>query len=209
MPAVDHAPPAETDFELLDRWRAGDPDAGRRLFARHFESVYRFFFNKVGDATDDLVQQTFLACVESRDVFAGRSAFRTFLFGIAKNKLYKHMRSAARSRVDGPVSTRADSLSMAAALARRQEQRLLLRALRELPLDLQILLELAYWEALTDRELAELSELPVGTIKSRLRKGRKLLEQHMTALARSQPELRSTLEGFDAWAASIRALGHG
>ena len=55
---------AESDYDLLDRWRGGDEAAGQELFARHFDSVYRFFFNKAEDAVDDLIPR-------ARDVMEG------------------------------------------------------------------------------------------------------------------------------------------
>jgi len=152
------------------------------------------------------VQQTFLACVEGRDDFRQQASFRTYLFSIARNLLYKWLRSKSRRRDDQPAVTGAIRFSVASAMAQRQEQRLLLKALRELPTDLQIALELSYWEELTDRELGELLEMPMGTVKSRLRKGRQLLEQHMTRLARSPEQLESTVDNFEAWARSIREL---
>ena len=53
-----------SDFELLEAWREGDQRAGRELFARHFDAIYRFFRSKIEDAADDLTQQTFLGCVK-------------------------------------------------------------------------------------------------------------------------------------------------
>ncbi|HFE45477.1 MAG TPA: RNA polymerase subunit sigma-70, partial [Nannocystis exedens] len=82
----------EDDFALLDAWRDGDLDAGSRLFDRHFESIHRFLRNKVGDETDEVMQRTLLACVESRDRFRRASSFRTFLFGVARLELLSHYR---------------------------------------------------------------------------------------------------------------------
>jgi RNA polymerase sigma-70 factor (ECF subfamily) len=98
----------------------------------------------------------------------------------------------------------ADERSPADRVTDREEQRLLLRALRALPLELQTLLELAYWEGLSDRELAEILEIPAGTIKSRLRKARQQLEQLMSTLAGSPGLLQSSRITLDAWAAGIR-----
>ena len=194
------------DFELLDAWRDGDAEAGRALFERHFDIVYRFFFNKVGDATDDLLQQTFLACVEKRDAFRKQSGFRTYLLGIAKNKLLHHLRAQGRNRIDGPPESIPDRFSVASAMAQHEEQKLLLAALRALPVDLQIALELSYWEGMTDRELGELLEIPTGTVKSRLRKARQMLDESMVRLATSDDLLRTTTDGFDGWVRSIQKL---
>jgi hypothetical protein len=65
----------KADAELLEAWGAGDKAAGEALFDRHFEAIYRFFQNKVGPGViDDLVQQTFLGCVEAPDRFRGDSS---------------------------------------------------------------------------------------------------------------------------------------
>jgi RNA polymerase sigma factor (sigma-70 family) len=195
------------DLELVRAWRSGDVAAGEALVERHLESVHRFFSNKVRHATDDLVQRTFLACVESLDAFEGRSSFRSYLFGIARHVLYHHWRDADRGFdvLTVSVGSRlADQPSPADHVAARQEQRLLLRALRGLPLELQTLLELAYWEGLSDRELAEALEVPTGTIKSRLRKARGLLDAELSSLAPSPALLESSRHTLDTWAAGIR-----
>ena len=72
------------DHDLLLAWRSGDAAAGQRLIERHLEPIHRFFSNKVPGATDDLVQKTFLACVEAVEAFEGRASFRSYLFGIAR-----------------------------------------------------------------------------------------------------------------------------
>lgn len=194
----------DADVALLEAWRAGDDRAGRDLVARHFAAVYRFFANKLGGDVDDLVQQTFLACVEGRDRVGG--GFRAYVFGIARNRLYRHFRDRGyREPAEQSIAALADGMtSVGEALARRQEQKLLLRALRRIPIELQIALELAYWEELTDREVAEILEIPVGTLKSRLRKARALLDAEMTELAGDDALLASTTAGFDGWIAAVR-----
>ncbi len=196
-----------TDEELLAIWRAGDGEAGRVLVERHLEAVHRFFANKVRHSTDDLVQKTFLACVESVDGYAGRASFRAYLFAIARHVLFHHYRDAHRDF--DPLTASASTLvhddrSPADQISDREEQRLLLRGLRALPLELQTLVELAYWEGLTDQELAEVVDVPQGTIKSRLRKARGLLEAQLAVLATSPALLESSRLTLEAWAAAIR-----
>lgn len=60
------------------------------LVQRHVQRLFRFFSNKVVAEAADLVQRTFMACVEQRDEFREDAAFRTFLFAIAKRRLYPH-----------------------------------------------------------------------------------------------------------------------
>ena len=84
------------DFELLDRWGAGDRAAADELIGRHFDALYKFFVSKASEAVDDLVQDTLLACMSARERFARRSSFRTFLFGTARNILFEHYRKRRR-----------------------------------------------------------------------------------------------------------------
>jgi RNA polymerase sigma-70 factor (ECF subfamily) len=195
-----------SDAALLRAWQAGDQHAGSALFERHYASIYRFFLSKVPDAAEDLVQRTFLGCLEAQTRFRGDASVRTFLFGIAHNTLRHHLRGRHRSEqpLDSSVQSAAElAPGPATALGRRQEQRLLLRALRHIPLDHQVALELHYWEQQSVTQIAEITGLPVGTVKTRLRRGRQLLQERIGQLAES-PELRdSTLGGFDEW---LRAL---
>ncbi|KIG13669.1 RNA polymerase sigma-70 factor [Enhygromyxa salina] len=174
-----------TDAELLRAWAGGDKLAGERLFERHFEAVTRFFRNKLpADAHhEDLIQKTFLGCVEARDRFRGEASFRSFLFAIAHNQLSKHWRARSRDRLDlQTVSVFDLDPSPSAAVARNQEQRQLLLALRRIPLDSQVALELHYWESMTAAEISEVLELPLGTAKTRLRRAKQLLEIELRAL---------------------------
>lgn len=193
---------------LVEAWRGGDAGAGEQLVGAHLESVHRFFSNKVRGAADDLVQKTFLACAESLPSYEGRASFRAYLFGIARHMLYRHYRESDRefdplTRSAGAALV--DEASPADRVATREEQKLLLRGLRELPLELQTLVELAYWEGLSDRELADVVEVAPGTIKSRLRKARQLLEEELTRLAPSPELLAETQQSLRQWAAGIRA----
>ena len=199
--------PARTDAELLDLWRDGDTVAGQALFARHFESVYRFFCNKVGRDFDDLVQETFLGCVHSRDRFRGDSSFRTFLFAIARKQLLKYRerwtKANAKETLEESQCLLLDSTPSKLAVE-REEQKLLLRALRRLPLDLQIALELFYWEELRSKDIAVILEIPHGTARSRLRRARELLREQVDVLARTPSLRESTTANFDLWLKSLR-----
>ena len=194
------------DGELLRAWARGEREAGRALFERYYEAVSRFFCNKVREP-GDLVQRTFLGCMEAADRYAGQSNFRSFLFGIAINVLRKYYRDNGGDRfvdADAQPSVEALGQSPSAVLAVRDEQRLLLAALRRLPVDLQLILELHYWEQSKVSEIAELMELPEGTIKSKMRRGRQLVEAALGELASSPALLESTLGGLDRWAAELR-----
>ncbi|PRP95190.1 RNA polymerase sigma factor [Enhygromyxa salina] len=196
-----------SDDDLLDAWRAGDQRAGKQLFTRHYAAIDRFFRNKVGDDCSDLAQKTFLGCLEAVDRYQNEHKFRSWLFAIAYRQLCKHYRERAseRARLDfGTVTAHNLDPSPSLVIAQSQEQRLLLEALRQIPVDMQVALELHYWEQMSDAEIARTLELPLGTIKSRIRRGRILLNEQLTALSSSPEQLRSTLANLDDWAAQLR-----
>jgi RNA polymerase sigma-70 factor (ECF subfamily) len=87
---------------------------------------------------------------------------------------------------------------------RRQEERLLLDALRAIPLDYQIVLELAFFEDMSRSQIAETLGLPAGTVASRLRKARELLRSEIEAIAQSPELLEATVTGVDDWARNVR-----
>lgn len=198
----------DPDLELLDRWCAGDKAAGNALFKRHFDAVYGFFENKVRTDVDELVQETFLACVHKRDRFRRQSSFRTFLFAIARFELYRHWRRHARS---GEVLDFSDiSLAQlgttpATRMARDQAREQLLAALRSLPLEQQLLLELHYWEGMESQELAEVFDIAAATARTRLFRARHALRERMEQLEDNPALTPGSVENFDEWVLSLRA----
>lgn len=193
------------DEELLAAWRAGDRGAGELLFERYYEPVARFFLNKT-DAGAELIQQTFLACVEGAASFRGESSFRSYLFAIAYRQLCRHYRDRRGDRIDlTEVSVAAMDPSPSQVMIEGEELRLLLAGLRRIPVDCQVALELLYWEQLTTVEMAAVLEIPEGTVKSRLRRGRALLREAIEALAQNPALAGSTLLGLETWASALRA----
>ena len=191
------------DAELLEAWRSGDQPSGETLFERHFDALYRFFYNKTTAAQlDDLVQDTFAACLKLRRPLEAPAGFRRYLLGIARNKLIDSYRAQGRVRVES-LSAHELGVTPVDAAERDQERRLLLRSLRRIPLESQILLELAYWEGLTDRDMAELYGCPLGTLKSRLRKARLLLREAIASTL-TQTQFDSTVDSIEGWLESMR-----
>lgn len=178
----------QDDFALLEAWRGGDSAAGNQLFERHFEVVYRFFHKKVSGAPEDLVQQTFLTCVEARDRFRGGSKFRTYLLSIARFELMSYLRKKYNQPIDFTTTSFHDlGASASTALAVERDRRALYDALESLPLDLQIALELAYWEELPTTEIAVVLGVPTTTVHSWLRRAKRQLRAHLDKLERGRP----------------------
>jgi RNA polymerase sigma factor (sigma-70 family) len=172
-----------SDKELLAAWRDGDARAGKELFERHFSALRRFFANKVSlHEGEDLMQRSFMGCLESVERFRGDASFRTFLFAIGRRQLYKYFRD---QRVqDGRV---ADDLSVTSVadlgrtpssiMGAHQEETLMLQALQRISVDHQTVLELHYWEHLSTDEIAEICEIAPGTVRTRLHRARHALRE--------------------------------
>ncbi len=198
----------DDDRTLLFRWRDGERDAGSVLLERHLRSLHRFFGNKLPDLheVEELIQRTMVASVSASARFREEASFRTFLLGIARNILLKHLRdrrvhesfdSSANSVVDcggGPSSV----------LHARREQRLLLEGLRRIPIDHQVVLELSFWESMTAVEIAQVLEETVPAVRARLRQAKKRLRVVMEQVAEDPEALQSTTADLEVWATSLR-----
>jgi len=196
---------AADDLTLLDRWRTGDAEAGQALFQRHFDSIYGFFETKCEAEADELTQATFLACLKARDQFRAQASFRTYLFTIARNELYRLLRTRQRrdDKLDFELSSIAELVSTPGTrLARNEEHRRLVEALRSLPVGQQTLLELHYWEELDIAALAEVFDAPPATIRTRLHRARNALRDRMAGTAPAG--VLQDLETMDRWVQRLK-----
>ena len=200
---------AVDDRKLIERWRAGQTECGERLFRRHFDAIYRFFRNKAAADCEELVQRTFRAVLEKSHHLPEIANFRAYLFGVARLELLQHFR---RHHRDGRVVdfNEASAIDLdptpSQYVGGRQELRLLGEALRQIPIDLQIIVELSYWEDLPMADIGELMGIPEGTAKSRLHRARRLLREAIDRLTQDAGLLRSTIDGFDTWIVDVRGL---
>lgn len=188
-----------TDLELLAAWRAGDRQAGSALFRRHFVGVRRLVqATTPPSAIESLVQQTFVACLHDHARFAAPTRFRPALFGLAYALIQAHHGAPSRHATP-PDFTQVSVSELLAGGSEppaplRLESEPLLDALRRVPLDAQVLLQLRYWEQFSSAELADLLAIEPGTVAGRLERARALLER---ALGRS-PEQLDVLRELEA-----------
>lgn len=200
----------EEDREHLIAWGRGDRIAGAMLVEAHFDAVTRFFATKAGDRADDLVQTTFLRCAEVASGYRGESSARSFLFGVARNVLFEHIRGRVRDGArpaDFETASIADlSPSVTRELVKIAQQRRLIMALQALPLELQVVVELFYWEGLSIDELASATGVPPGTVKSRLHRVRALLRDSLDR-QRDDADGRSYRTLVEDWLLQLGAVG--
>lgn len=195
-----------TDEELLVAGKAGDEVAVEALFRRYLPSVMRFFVNKV-DQAEDLAQETFQAAHEGLHRFEGRSSFKTYLLGIAKNILFGFYRKEGRRKEHEDL----EDLSvedMGHTPSRRfmahDQYRLLLEALRRLPSKIQVIVELRYWEGIRPKEIAQMLDIPEGTVRTRIRRGMKLLARSSEYYDVTLERLSQASIDLEIWAKDVR-----
>lgn len=203
----------QDDQTLVEAWRAGDRVAGDTLVQRHFHAVARFFHNKVSNEDDaaDLIGQTFLACTEGKDRFRGEIAFSRYVFRVAVNVLQQHLRKKykrCREAADfGALCLgHFDDGSLSTVLARKQDFRRVAQAMRAIPLDFQIALELNIFEDLSGREIGELLDVPEATVRGRLRLGKQRLAEQLAQPSLDGAPIVADSESLGAWALEIRTL---
>ncbi len=200
------------EFALLRAWQRGDAQSGGELLARHTASVYHFFLTKTDPvAAEELTQSVFEACARRREDLQANGSIRAYLFAIARNKLLQHRdewrrRGAQHDAFESGIAANLTSPSM--AVARSQQQQLVITALQRLPLDLQIALELHYWEEMSVAEIAEVLAVAPGTVKSRMHRARELLRDAIVDVAGHGALATSSAQDLEAWLASLaRARG--
>ena len=194
------------DEELLHEWRAGDKRAGEELFRRHFDSLFRFFCSKANAAAEDLTQETLLACVRGKERIREAGRFKAYMFVTARRRLraYYERQSSSREVDFGSQSVADLAPGASTVVAKKAQERLLLEALRQLPLDYQIALELHHFEGMSGPQVAEVLEVPEGTVRSRLRRAKIRLKENIEVLSDSPQLLDSTLTHLEEWAANLR-----
>lgn len=189
----EEVPPAED--MLISRARAGDRDAFEQIFNSYRNQVYSLAYRMTGNSSDaeDLTQEVFLQVMRKIGSFQGRSSFSTWLYRVTVNRSRDYMRSRKRipellsedqeaaERVGVPVAAAPAPAPESGAIA-SEAKRIVQDALIQLPVSLRAPLVLHELEGLEYREVARLLRLPVGTVKSRIFRGRlklaELLEPH-------------------------------
>jgi RNA polymerase sigma factor (sigma-70 family) len=199
-----------SDTTLLHAWIDGDAAAGKQLVTRHYRRILLFFYSKVGpEIGRDLTQDTFETLCAKKVAFRGEATVLTYLFGIARWKLVHYIRTRRLHNerfdpLEQSVELPGVDASITSLFMGRQREALLVRALRSLPLDDQIILELKEYEGMTSFQLAEIYEVGRDTMSSRINRARKRLTTAVQQAAESAQLIDSTLTGLDSCMREIR-----
>jgi RNA polymerase sigma-70 factor (ECF subfamily) len=182
---------------LVARCRQGDEVAWRELVALHTRRVFGIAYRFVGrvDEAEDLTQDIFVKVFQSLDRYReSDGAFSTWVGTVARNHAidnYRRRREERMRRVDDPAvldAQPAHEESPLRTLERADQARLVHRGLRALPADLREPLVLCDLQGLSYEDVASTLQIPLGTVKSRINRGR-------IELARRLLSARRKLEG--------------
>lgn len=182
------APEGQSERVLLSRLRRGDPEAFEVLVREHQDRVFDFCVRMVGDREEasDLVQEIFVSVHQNLGKFREDSKLSTWIFRISKNQCInrlKYLKRRGRGRSDEYGEVGEDVLSGAmgapptpdAALESARERARVQWAISQLEPDARMLVALRDIEGLSYEEIIEITELPEGTVKSRLHRAREKL----------------------------------
>ncbi len=169
---------AHRDNELIERYLAGDIDAFNELMAAHEDRVFSICLRMLRDreAALDATQDTFLTVFRKIDRFEARSAFSTWLYRVAMNTCYDHLRRQKRKQAsslpenyDVPDPTAEDPLIGVEVRSDIED------ALAQLSDDFRAVVVLVDLEGMSLEQASDTLGIPKGTVKSRLFRARKRL----------------------------------
>jgi len=190
------------DAALVEQTQQGDMAAFARLVVKYQDRVYNTCWRLCGHAEDarDLTQDAFLRALSAIDRFQSKAGFYTWLFRIAVNQALSHRRKQrqgahlALHEGDGwqLADTQAAGLVRRTGVARREDpgdvlatreaQQAVLRALGEVEDDYRAVLVLRDIEGFDYQQIAEILDIAVGTVKSRLHRARTAMKQKLGPL---------------------------
>jgi RNA polymerase sigma-70 factor (ECF subfamily) len=163
----------QEDAELLAAVCEGSRRAFNLLVDRHQQALRNFLRRVVGrEDADDVAQETFLAVWTQAGSFRGGAAVRSWIFGIAWRKAKDLQRSWFRRRRRDAQFIETDAPSVGAAA---EEQVLLAQVLATLSLEQRAAIMLCLGHGLTNEEAAVALDMPLGTVKSHVNRGRERL----------------------------------
>jgi RNA polymerase sigma-70 factor, ECF subfamily len=173
------------DEDLISLVEAADAEAFATLYDRHSRAAFSLAYRMMGErqASEDLAQDAFLKVWRSASSYrAERGSVRTWILSIVHNRGIDQIRSqASRRRTQEEIEASAPRSQPSEAFAEtwRNSQREQVReALGTLPPEQLKILELAYFSGYTHMEISDLLDLPLGTVKGRMRLGLKKIRDY-------------------------------
>lgn len=176
-------PRADADAAATEAWVRGDADALKLAWDQFGPMVFTYCVRRLDDrdTAADCVQETFVGAWRSRERFdPDAGSLAGWLMGIARFKVLDAYRRA--TRVPTPIAETPDEPAIAGDTADALGDKVLVtHALSVLPERARAVLELAFWSDMSQTEIAEHLDLPLGTVKSDMRRGLTRMREHLVA----------------------------
>ena len=172
---------SQSDEQLMQWASRGSDRAFEELYNRHARRLQGFFARRLGDDADlavDFMHDTFLRLYAARETYREGRNFRAWLFTIAYNLCRNHHRNQLTLVSDEGVDI-TDEASIEVELDMKDLHDALREVLRRLPEPYAMLFSLHYEEELTVPQIAQITGLPEGTVKSRLHKTMNIIKQNL------------------------------
>jgi len=172
---------SQSDEQLMTRASRGSDRAFEELYNRYARRLQGFFVRRLGDDADlaaDFMHDTFLRLYAARETYHEGRNFRAWLYTIAYNLCRNHHRNQLTLLSDEGVDI-TDEASIEVELDMKELYDALREVLRKLPEPYAMLFSLHYEEELTVPQIAQITELPEGTVKSRLHKAMNIIKQNL------------------------------
>ncbi len=171
-PGVSSPDPTPSD-PIAAAFVGGDNRALEQAYEEHGGLIYSYCRRALGpDGGQEATQEVFLAAWRARASFdPARGVLGAWLMGIAKNKVIDHLRAQARRPQSAGVIDDRDVVEDDADIDRLGDQLLAAEALRQLPERTQVVLRHAFFDDMTQQQIAQHCSLPLGTVKSDIRRG--------------------------------------
>ena len=169
------------DHQLVDLCREGDETAFDLLVLRHQDRLFHSLVSMLKSRDDamDIAQSALMQAHRKLDTFRGESAFYSWLYRIAINLALSWLRKQKPPPVsldslhdESGYEIADDNSQPLASLLRDEHQRLVRETLAELPADFRTVLVMKEFDGLSYEEIAGLTEVPLGTVRSRIHRGR-------------------------------------
>jgi len=160
------------EWELIQRAQNEDAAAFEQLVRRHGQFVYNLALRTLNNQQDaeDMTQETFIRVLQSLTTFRGDSQFRTWLYRIVTNLCYGQLPQLRRelTMLDEEVlpEVEDDRPLIPDMVIAAEIKRDMLEAIKKLPESYRLLITLRHLQGMTYAEIAEVTEMPVGTVKT-------------------------------------------
>ncbi len=161
----------DDDKRLLARVARGQTQAMRLLYERHHSALYAFIISRGSDGTaaEDVLHDTMLDVWRLASRYRGAASVRTWIFSIARNKQVDRVKGSARLTLVAEMPDTVDAAPNAETVIEASQDAEKVRACLDKLKNVQrTAIRLAFYEDLSYEEIAEIEDVPAGTIKSRI-----------------------------------------